>query len=221
MRTSIKKLAILMIALCLSVSSSIISFAGEWKQDDIGWWYVNDDGTVVVNDWKQIDNNWYHFGSDGYMQHSGVLSLEEKKYVLMSSGALETNRNYGFGSSDENGIFTLIDIFTIEQEENLYATYCEQFGIDMSALFNGLGHNREYTINCPNVNFPKDSEGSVQSRLVVELIKEAINFNVWFAGVHGFDYSYTYKYDKEANRFTMTFKISDNAPASAPSIIMY
>ena len=134
MRTSIRKLAILMIALCLSVSSSIISFAGEWKQDSKGYWYVNDDGTFVVNDWKQIDNNWYHFGSDGYMQHSGVLSLDGKKYVLMSSGALETNRNYGFGSSDENGIFTFIDIFTIEQEENLYATYCEQFGIDMSAL---------------------------------------------------------------------------------------
>ena len=85
MRTSIRKLAILMIALCLSVSSSIISFAGEWKQDSKGYWYVNDDGTFVVNDWKQIDNNWYHFGSDGYMQHSGVLSLDGKKYVLMSS----------------------------------------------------------------------------------------------------------------------------------------
>lgn len=221
MSKSIKKVITLCLILCLTVSSSITALAGEWKQNENGWQYQNDDGSYVVNDWQLIDNKWYHFDGDGYMEAGGVLELDGKFYILMPSGALETNRDYGFGSSDENGVFTLKNFFTLEQEENVYATYCKQFGIDMNELFNGLGKNREYTIYCPNVNFPKDSEGGVQSYLVVEAIKEAINFNVWYAGVHGYPYSYHYEYDRAANSFTMSFKISDNAPTSAPSIIMY
>ncbi|RHR46060.1 hypothetical protein DWX10_27275 [Clostridium sp. AF18-27] len=76
MRTSIKKLAILMIVLCLSVSSSIISFAGEWKQDDIGCWYVNDDGSYTTKDWQIIDDVAYFFGSTGYMLKSATNWLE-------------------------------------------------------------------------------------------------------------------------------------------------
>lgn len=95
MRTSIKKLAILMNALCLSVSSSIISFAGEWKQDDIGQWYVNDDGSYTTKDWQIIDGVAYFFGSTGYMVRSATNWLE-----LYEDGTYS-----GFTEEGENGAF--------------------------------------------------------------------------------------------------------------------
>lgn len=221
MRKAVKRLITLGTILCLMVSSSIMSFAGEWKQNDMGWWYENDDGSYTKGNWQLIDNKWYHFNSDGYMQSGCGLTLDGNLYVLMQSGALETNRDYGFGSSDENGVFTFIDIFTAEQEENVYAQYCEQFGINMKELFSGLNHNREYTINCSNVNFPKNGEGGTPAYLVAETINKAIKFNIWYAGIAVNGYSYTYHYDEAANSFTMTFKISDSVPAYISSIIMY
>lgn len=44
----------------VSVASAVLSmtsFAGEWKQDNTGWWYQNDDGSYPVNSWKEIDGN--------------------------------------------------------------------------------------------------------------------------------------------------------------------
>ena len=29
----------------VSASVSMSAYAGEWKRDDIGWWYQNDDGS--------------------------------------------------------------------------------------------------------------------------------------------------------------------------------
>ena len=41
--------------------------AGEWKQDESGWWYRNGDGTYTVSNWQQIDGAWYFFNERGYM----------------------------------------------------------------------------------------------------------------------------------------------------------
>lgn len=65
-----KQAAALTLALGLSLSSSMMSFAGEWKQDDIGEWYVNDDGSYTTRNWQVIDNVAYYFGSTGYMLKS-------------------------------------------------------------------------------------------------------------------------------------------------------
>ena len=40
---------------------------GSWKQNSVGWWYDNGDGTYPRNEWKQIGGVWYYFKSDGYM----------------------------------------------------------------------------------------------------------------------------------------------------------
>ena len=40
-------------------------FAAEWKQDNSGWWYQNDDGSYPINTWKEIDGKQYYFGNDG------------------------------------------------------------------------------------------------------------------------------------------------------------
>lgn len=63
-----KKSIITTAALLLSMSMSFTSLAGQWKQDEKGWWYQNDDGSYPKNQWFQdADGKSYYFGDDGYM----------------------------------------------------------------------------------------------------------------------------------------------------------
>lgn len=50
-----------------SLLESFTSFAGEWKQNENGWQYQNDDGLYLVNEWLELDGKFYYFGSNGYM----------------------------------------------------------------------------------------------------------------------------------------------------------
>ena len=58
---------------CSLIFSSISSFAGEWKLDETGYWYQNDDSTYPVSGWQWIDGNWdgvyecYCFDENGYL----------------------------------------------------------------------------------------------------------------------------------------------------------
>ena len=67
-----KKTKLLLTIIGMSASMSITSLAGEWKQDDIGWWYQNDDGSYPAKVLKQIDGVWYYFNDSGYMQIGDV-----------------------------------------------------------------------------------------------------------------------------------------------------
>ena len=53
--------------------------AGEWKQDESGWWYRNGDGTYTVSNWQQIDGAWYFFNERGYMA-TGWVDWNGKRY---------------------------------------------------------------------------------------------------------------------------------------------
>lgn len=58
---------------CISVFMCMTSFAGEWMQDDIGWYYQNDDGGYPVNQWFQdFDGKWYYLNESGYMLTNGI-----------------------------------------------------------------------------------------------------------------------------------------------------
>ena len=46
--------------------------AGTWKQDDIGWWYCEDNGTYPVNTWKWIDGN-----------HDGIAECFGERFELL------------------------------------------------------------------------------------------------------------------------------------------
>lgn len=67
-----KKAKLFIAALCMSATMAMTSFAGQWQQDSIGWWYQNDDGSYPVNTWQWIDGNGdglaesYYFDSNGY-----------------------------------------------------------------------------------------------------------------------------------------------------------
>ena len=48
-------------------------FGAGWKQDNIGWWWQNDDGSWLANKWEWLDGNndgvaeCYYFNESGYM----------------------------------------------------------------------------------------------------------------------------------------------------------
>ena len=48
---------VLTLATLLSTFYPLTSFAGEWKSDNNGWWYQNDDGSYPKNTWQWIDGN--------------------------------------------------------------------------------------------------------------------------------------------------------------------
>lgn len=64
---AIQKLALMVMTLCLM--APITSFAGEWQQNNKGWWVQNDDGTYLTNQWYQSPESglYYYLGADGYM----------------------------------------------------------------------------------------------------------------------------------------------------------
>ena len=68
-----KNLITLALVAGLSVISATTVLAGQWKQDSIGWWWREDDGSYPINCWKWIDGNndhvseCYYFDSTGYM----------------------------------------------------------------------------------------------------------------------------------------------------------
>lgn len=59
--------------------------AGEWKQNDIGWWYDNGDGSWPANTSQIIDGTNYYFDERGYWiddtQNKNVLSVDEQKRI--------------------------------------------------------------------------------------------------------------------------------------------
>ena len=65
MRKSLAKT--IMVAVGVSVLASMTAFAGEWKQDNVGWWYQNDDGGNTKSGWQNIDGKDYYFNEVGYM----------------------------------------------------------------------------------------------------------------------------------------------------------
>ena len=64
----------LVTGLFIAANTTILtSLAGEWKNNDVGWWYVNNDSTYPSNMWQWIDGNHdgiaecYYFNADGYL----------------------------------------------------------------------------------------------------------------------------------------------------------
>lgn len=61
-----KKSLVLIVAATLSLAWGIPSLAGQWKQDEKGWWYDNGDSGWEHSGWKWIDGKCYYFTPEGY-----------------------------------------------------------------------------------------------------------------------------------------------------------
>ncbi len=90
MRKSIgKRLAAGIMAAAMMMASTATVFAAEWKQNETGWWYENEDGTYPVNSWVQVNGVWYFFNQEGYMSTGWVLD-NGNWYFTNSDGAMLT-----------------------------------------------------------------------------------------------------------------------------------
>ena len=78
----------------LSMLASSTVFAGQWKSDNNGWWYQNDDGSYPTNTWQWIDGNGdgisesYYFNENGYMLANTVTP---DNYTVNADGAWTVN----------------------------------------------------------------------------------------------------------------------------------
>lgn len=72
-------------AMALMMTSTAL--AGQWKQDNVGWWYQNDDGSYPANEWLLDNGKWYFFDNTGYM----VANRWEGNYYLGADGAMLVN----------------------------------------------------------------------------------------------------------------------------------
>lgn len=85
----------IVIGLGMSLCLSFTAYAGEWKQDDNGWWWQNDDGTYPTNTWQWLDGNkdgiseCYYFGNDGYL----LVDTQIDGYIVDGNGAWVENGN--------------------------------------------------------------------------------------------------------------------------------
>lgn len=77
----------------LSMLASSTVFAGQWKSDNNGWWYQNDDGSYPTNTWQWIDGNGdgisesYYFNENGYM----LANSTKDGYTVNADGAWTVN----------------------------------------------------------------------------------------------------------------------------------
>lgn len=89
-----KKFATLVITGLFALSSLSTAIAGTWIQDNVGWWYQNDDGSYPTNGWLWIDGNndgiaeRYYFDKVGYCL---INSITPDGFYVDSNGAWTTN----------------------------------------------------------------------------------------------------------------------------------
>lgn len=50
----------------MAATLSMTAWAGNWNQDQTGWWYQNDDGSYLSNGWNWVDGRCYFFTPEGY-----------------------------------------------------------------------------------------------------------------------------------------------------------
>lgn len=128
-----KKLSMFLTVVCLSILPSMTAFAGQWEQNETGWWYQNDDGSYPVSQWLTIDGKQYCFDADGYMKTGWVLTTQGNWYYLNPSGELrydeltENGQVYYFDSNgrctnhEDSGMNFQNDYQSILNQERLEA----------------------------------------------------------------------------------------------------
>ena len=78
------------------------ALAGEWKQNSVGWWYQNTNGSYKANEWFQdSDGSWYYFDYAGYADLDEWDEIDGKWYYFYNSGRMASDQwigNYYVGS---------------------------------------------------------------------------------------------------------------------------
>lgn len=85
----VRKILTAAVAAGMAAAMAGTAWAGEWKQDDKGWWYETENGNYKSGFMVEIDGEWYSFGENGYMV-TGWLPDGEDWYYMDPDGARAT-----------------------------------------------------------------------------------------------------------------------------------
>lgn len=116
-----KKITVVILTAGLSVLTSVSAFAGQWihsdtegwkyvdfgwKQDSIGWWYQNLDGSYPTSTWQWIDEDRNNNG-DG----------ELANYYFDANGYLVTNTTIDDYTVNADGAWTVDGVVQVQLED--------------------------------------------------------------------------------------------------------
>ena len=134
-----KKTTAICFALTFAAAAAFPAYAGTWRQNSSGWWYLNDDGTYPAGGWQWIDSNGdgtaecYYFYADGYMasntdiggyrvNNAGQWTVGNEIQRLAVSGAASTASS-GAASTASSGASSSASSAAAERDMS-YAQYC-------------------------------------------------------------------------------------------------
>ncbi len=134
-----KRIRIFTTALFMSVSMNQITFAGQWKSDNNGWWYQNDDGSYPTNTWQWIDGNGdgisesYYFNENGYM----LANSTKDGYTLNADGAWTVNGEVQTQgqSTTANPVQNYDEQYPLKGRVEKY--FCHEDSVGLTPRFNG------------------------------------------------------------------------------------
>jgi len=102
-----KQLRVILATAAMTLLTAFSAFAGTWHQDNVGWWYENDDGSYLQGGFAQVDGVWYYFDGSGYMQTGWVKGKDGNWYYMHDvDGYMLTSTMTPDGYwVDENGVW--------------------------------------------------------------------------------------------------------------------
>ena len=85
-----KRMAALLLAVCLSFGAAITAYAEGWQKSGTEWTYTDEDGKKVTNQWKKgADNQFRWLGPEGTMATN---SWADDDYYVDSEGRIVTDQ---------------------------------------------------------------------------------------------------------------------------------
>jgi hypothetical protein len=172
MNKSIRRLITIII-----ISSSICVFpaSAEWRQDNNGWWY-SENNTYAKDQWKQINGKWYYFNSNGYMAHDTTI---DGQYKVDNNGVWVQNTTVNTTSNNNSNNVTNINNGTINNGEIINNTSINNTNI----YVNGINENNTPSTN-QDTDISKPSE--TYDKFDNPYINETVAKNKKFDGTNGF-----------------------------------
>lgn len=194
-----KRVIALSMATVMAIGSVTTAFAGEWKKDNIGWWWQNDDGSYAKSEWKWLDGNkdgvseCYCFNASGYMFAN---TTTPDGYTVNADGQWTEN---GVVKTKQTGVQSTAGQnrqYGTPDEKGCYRTdeYDPETGISMAALDMLRNNSRE--ANAKYGEIPEQSVETLdwigidyQNGLYVEYIKRSDEIREldpeWYAATNG------------------------------------
>lgn len=68
--------------------------SGSWKQNSVGWWWEEADGSYPKSDWKEINGEWFRFDDKGYCLINQWYNNGQSWFYLDTRGAMATGWKY-------------------------------------------------------------------------------------------------------------------------------